>query len=98
MFIEGARWDERTRALNSSRPKELFSDLPTIHLMPYLDDGNPSANIYECPLYKVVSRRGTLSTTGHSTNFVMHMELPNNEPDQDTWIKAGVAAFLSLRY
>lgn len=51
---------------------------------------------YECPLYKVVSRAGTLSTTGHSTNFVMDILLNTNE-DENTWIRAGVAAFLSLR-
>lgn len=48
-------------------------------------------------MYKVVSRRGTLSTTGHSTNFVLFMELPTKEVE-DVWIKGGVAAFLSLRY
>jgi len=47
--------------------------------------------------YKVVSRTGTLSTTGHSTNFVMFLELPSNY-DEGIWINAGVAAFLALRY
>jgi len=50
---------------------------------------------------------GTLSTTGHSTNFIMWIEVPSIEPaftnnvgqaDQEKWIKAGVAAFCSLRY
>lgn len=47
--------------------------------------------------YKVVSRAGTLSTTGHSTNFVMWFEFASDR-EEDIWIKAGVAAFLALRY
>jgi len=57
----------------------------------------PDDGIYMCPLYKVLSRAGTLSTTGHSTNFVMLLELPSNEEER-VWIKAGVAAFLALRF
>jgi len=48
-------------------------------------------------MYKVVSRAGTLSTTGHSTNFVMWMEF-NSKDSEDIWIRAGVAAFLALKY
>lgn len=44
-----------------------------------------------------ISQAGTLSTTGHSTNFVMWLELPSRE-DEDVWIRAGAAAFLALRY
>jgi len=50
-----------------------------------------------CPVYKVLSRTGTLSTTGHSTNYVIMMELPSNE-EQAKWIKAGVACFLALKF
>ncbi len=45
-------------------PKELFSDLPLMHLMPIVNREAPNTGIYKCPLYKVVSRAGTLSTTG----------------------------------
>lgn len=61
------------------------------------EDKRESERIYNCPLYKVVSRSGTLSTTGHSTNFVMYIELPSNEAE-DQWVRSGVAAFLALRY
>lgn len=59
------------------------------------------------PVYKILSRWGVLATTGHSSNFVMFIELPTDKPtiannvgeaDCAYWIKAGVAAFTSLRY
>lgn len=68
-----------------------------MHLFPIEDRVVPEEGIYNCPLYKVESRRGTLSTTGHSTNFVIYIELASKE-QEDIWIRAGVAAFLSLRY
>ncbi len=66
-------------------------------LKPILNRETALTNIYNCPLYKVVSRRGTLSTTGHSTNFVMFIELETDE-NEDKWVVGGLAAFLSLRY
>lgn len=96
-YMEGSRWDSRKKGLSSPLPKELFSSFPTIHLNPVADRIADSEGIYNCPLYKVVSRTGTLSTTGHSTNFVMFMELPSKE-SEDIWILGGCAIFLSLRY
>lgn len=92
-----ARWDKKTHRIADPYPKELFSDLPLMHLRPILMKEGVSDSIYDCPLYKVVSRRGTLSTTGHSTNFVMFIELETNEKE-DKWIVGGLAAFLALRY
>lgn len=98
MFLEGARWDDQIdHRLTDSKPKELFSNLPLMHLNPVADREIPLTGIYKCPLYKVESRTGTLSTTGHSTNFVCFTELKTDR-SENMWIIAGVAAFLSLRY
>ena len=64
MFIEGARWNAKTHKMDDPLPKELFSDLPLMHLHPIVNREVPLTGIYNCPLYKVVSRAGTLSTTG----------------------------------
>ena len=97
MFCEGARWCYNAHKLVNPNPKELFSDLPMVWLIPIHSQPEYPFPIYNCPLYKVVSRFGELSTTGHSTNFVMYLEFPCTE-EEDVWVKAGVAAFLSLRY
>ncbi|CAE7602693.1 Dnah1 [Symbiodinium sp. CCMP2456] len=96
IFLEGARFDNTTHQLEESRPKELFTDLPPLQFLP-VKNRVPNAADYRCPCYKVVSRKGTLLTTGHSTNFVLYIEVKTDQV-VDKWIKAGVAAFLALKY
>lgn len=107
LFLEGARFDPDKGVLADSMPKVLYTELPVLHLVPVQDRKEPTEGVYLCPVYKILSRRGTLSTTGHSTNFVMWIELPSDKPtivnnvgkaDTDYFIKAGVAAFCALRY
>ncbi len=96
MFLEGARWNYETHLLDESKPKELYTDVPVIHFLPKQNRELPTSGVYFCPLYKVLSRAGTLSTTGHSTNYVLYVELPT-DLDQGDWVKAGVAMFLALK-
>nr|KAG5711095.1 hypothetical protein BaRGS_004739 [Batillaria attramentaria] len=97
LFIEGARWDMAKMLLAESRPKELFTDMPAIWLIPANNRKVPESGVYECPLYKTLTRAGTLSTTGHSTNFVFTVEIPSNRPQQH-WIKRAVAMLCALNY
>jgi len=108
-FLEGCRWNDETELLDESAPKELYTPMPCIWLKPEANRVSPLGppplfttidpevkQAYACPLYKTLARAGTLSTSGHSTNHVMEIELPSDKP-QSHWIKRSVALFCALR-
>ncbi|KAK3252700.1 hypothetical protein CYMTET_38016 [Cymbomonas tetramitiformis] len=96
LFLEGARWDLLGGCLTESRNKELYTKMPIIWLRPEHNRVPPTSGIYFCPVYKTLTRHGTLSTTGHSTNFILYMEVSTKEKASH-WINRGVALFTSLQ-
>eukprot|EP01012_Entosiphon_sulcatum_P030911 TRINITY_DN3847_c0_g1_i1.p1 TRINITY_DN3847_c0_g1~~TRINITY_DN3847_c0_g1_i1.p1 ORF type:complete len:4187 (-),score=787.17 TRINITY_DN3847_c0_g1_i1:47-10915(-) len=94
LFMEGARWDHNAHSIGESRAKELFTEMPVVWLKPEINRKKPDGT-YTCPAYKTLSRAGTLSTTGHSTNFVLAMDLPSNLPESH-WVERGVACFCDV--
>lgn len=96
LFMEGAKWDYKEKSLNESIKNELYSKVPVIQLIPQLKKVNGSEGFYQCPLYKTLTRSGTLTTTGHSSNFVMNIEFTCDKTI-DHWIKRGTACFLALK-
>uniref|UniRef100_A0A673IRK3 Dynein heavy chain C-terminal domain-containing protein n=1 Tax=Sinocyclocheilus rhinocerous TaxID=307959 RepID=A0A673IRK3_9TELE len=97
LYLEGARWDAETGQLAESRPKELYTEMAVIWMVPVPNRKPPQSGIYVCPIYKTLTRAGTLSTTGHSTNYVTAVELPTDRT-QGHWIKQGMALICALDY
>ncbi|KAF6266164.1 dynein heavy chain 9 [Scenedesmus sp. NREL 46B-D3] len=95
LFLEGARWDSSSHELAESQPKVLFTQMPVIWMVPKDVAAFSQYPNYNCPLYKTAERRGVLSTTGHSTNFVLDIRLPTSK-DAAHWTKRGVALLTSL--
>ena len=98
IYLEGGRWDQENHYLVEPHPLELFFMMPPLHFRTITHKLN-SLNMYECPLYKTVLRFGILDSTGRSTNFIMTLAFsifPQDSPVN--WKKAGLAAFLSLKF
>ena len=95
LFLEGARWDAPSHLLAESNVGELMSAVPPMWIEPLAMEDHVPSGVYDCPMYKESTRRGTLSTTGHSTNFVTSLELPT-DLDTTHWIRRGVAMLCQL--
>jgi len=99
MYLDGASWDWNNNRLNESKPKQLFCSMPIMWFKPTrmskISKEYKSMNKYACPVYKTSTRAGSLSTTGHSTNYVLTTELPTNKPEKH-WVLRGVAMLTQL--
>lgn len=100
LYLEGAQWDHTSSILNETLPNMLFSPMPVIWLKPGVKAKKSAMSLnsrvlYDCPVYRTSKRAGILSTTGHSTNYVMTIKLPS-KLDDTHWIKRGVALLTQL--
>ena len=109
LFMEGARWSEEKRSLIDSVPKVLFTQFPVIWLKPRarIEEGDHTMGMqlpmdpvpdgyYRSPMYKTAERRGILSTTGQSTNYVMAVYIPTVGVDANFWSMRAVCLLTCL--
>ncbi|XP_068083916.1 dynein axonemal heavy chain 6 [Anabrus simplex] len=89
LFLDAACWDFQTMNLGDPKPGELNPPFPAMQMTP-VTERNYSGIRYTAPLYKTAIRAGVLSTTGHSTNFVIAVLLPSIK-EQSYWILRGTA-------
>ncbi|XP_072318696.1 dynein axonemal heavy chain 6 [Eucyclogobius newberryi] len=94
MFMDSSRWDDDNMVIADALPREMNSMLPMVHFEPQ-QNYTPDPELYQAPLYKTSARAGTLSTTGHSTNFVVTVMLPSSQPS-DYWISKASALLCQL--
>uniref|UniRef100_A0A8C3ADL9 Dynein axonemal heavy chain 6 n=1 Tax=Cyclopterus lumpus TaxID=8103 RepID=A0A8C3ADL9_CYCLU len=94
MFMDSSRWDDDNMVIEDALPRVMNAMLPVVHFEPQ-QNYVPEADLYHAPLYKTSARAGTLSTTGHSTNFVVTVMLPSNRPS-DYWISKASALLCQL--
>jgi dynein heavy chain len=101
LFMDGARWDTKTHTVQDCLIGELYSPVPAIHFIPtqltseVSSSRDSSSFLYECPVFKTSIRAGVLSTTGHSTNYILSVALPSTQPS-NYWILKGAAMLTQL--
>ena len=82
-------------------PKILFESLPcgwkTVRPFKKNKESGVARVQYFCPIYKTTTRAGQLSTTGHSTNFIMPLDLTFAKGyEASHWVRRGVALIAQL--
>jgi dynein heavy chain len=97
-YMEGARFDVNMGHIVESKFGETHMYMPVLWLDPIIKDANygKTPGMYNIPFYKVSSRAGTLSTTGHSTNFIRILEVPTGDRPPAHWIRRSVALLTQL--
>ena len=58
LFLEGACWNKDKWVLAESKPLEMFSEMPVVHLIPQAAKKASSQQMYTCPVYKTLERKG----------------------------------------
>jgi dynein heavy chain len=91
-FLQGAAWElgrgQDQGNLMDMIPKELYPELPVVHVTSINRVDMISVGFYECPVY-VTSMRGPTYV------FTALLKMESEEFDFKTWILAGVAMLMS---
>lgn len=89
-LLEGCKWDTNKKVLCESERGVLTQYLPAVWIYAVKIEEYNNDNTYSCPVYKTLLRKGELSTTGQSTNWIMMLDVPTTI-DPTHWINRGVA-------
>lgn len=94
LFLDGARWDRENLVITDQLPAKMVETMPIVWFKPQ-ENYKPDPEEYQSPLYKTSVRAGVLSTTGQSTNFIVHVSLPTKE-NPNFWVQRAAALLCML--
>ena len=89
LFLEGCKFDLNKSILDDSDTGVMFCKAPIIDFIPTTEPKNDD-KVHSMAVYKTNIRAGTLSTTGHSTNFIISIDTPTKKKPE-YWILKGAA-------
>jgi dynein heavy chain len=94
LYTEACKLEPIKGLLEDCQAGEMVYPSPMIQVIP-LENYTPSPLNYMMPIYKTSERAGSLSTTGHSTNFIVSVEVASKKRPEH-WVLNG-AAFICSR-
>eukprot|EP00998_Keelungia_sp_KM082_P008622 NODE_480_length_1886_cov_75.477544_g473_i0.p1 GENE.NODE_480_length_1886_cov_75.477544_g473_i0~~NODE_480_length_1886_cov_75.477544_g473_i0.p1 ORF type:complete len:610 (-),score=202.98 NODE_480_length_1886_cov_75.477544_g473_i0:55-1791(-) len=92
LFLEGGSWDKARQKMKEAAPKEMFRELPVLHVTG-IEAGHKQPkqkgqlNKFKCPCYKYPTR--------NDINWIFDVDL-NCEEDPHHWIMRGVSLLCSI--
>lgn len=96
LWLEGAHWNGTARFLDEVQAGGIHSELPVVHFLP-TTAAQPSANVYECPVYKTSMRADSGSTASHDASYIVSVNLPVRPgTDANFWTLRGAALLCLL--
>jgi len=78
LYLDCGFYDLEKQKLECSREGLLYPKLPFVKLIPVDSTVEKEQEGYHCPVYKTSQRAGVLSSTGHSTNFILPIVIPTD--------------------
>lgn len=91
-FLQGAAWElgrgTEQGNLMDMIPKELYPELPVVHVTSINRVDQISAGFYDCPVYITTARGATYV-------FTAKLKMESEDFDEKLWILAGVAMVMS---
>lgn len=94
LFLDGARWNREEMCVDDQQPAILYDPMPVVWFIPKVDLKD-NEELYYAPLYKTAERKGVLSTTGMSTNFIVPIACPT-KADPSVWVRRAAAMLCQL--
>lgn len=91
-FLEGAGWElgrgTEQGYLTDMVLKDLHPELPVVHVTSIETKDVVREGMYNCPVYVTTGRGGTFV-------FECFLKMESDESDENLWVLAGVAIFMS---
>jgi len=94
LFLDGARWNREEGCIDDQEPAVLYDPMSVVWFIPKIDLKDDE-EMYYAPLYKTAERKGVLSTTGMSTNFIVDIACPT-KADPGLWVRRAAALLCQL--